>query len=79
MNNVDRIVSTIQFILVLILINIKTDICIYKLEELNKKIDNLNQLKQDSCLIEVNSELIDSNYYYKADLKNYTLIKDSIE
>ena len=45
----------------------------------DKKIDNLNQLKQDSCLIEVNSELIDSNYYYKADLKNCTLAKDSIE
>lgn len=79
MNNVDRIVITIYFVVLLILITRGFGICIYKLEELDKKIDNLNQLKQDSCIIEVNRKLIDSNYYYKVNLKNCTLVKDSIE
>lgn len=52
--------------------------CVDKLEELDKKFDNLNQLKQDSSLIEVNGELIDADDYYQADWKSYTPTKDSI-
>ena len=53
-------------------------ICVAKLEELDKRFDNLNQLKQDSSLIEVNGELIDADDYYQADWKSYTPTKDSI-
>lgn len=52
--------------------------CVDKLEELDKRFDNLNQLKQDSSLIEVNGELIDADDYYQADWKSYTPTKDSI-
>ena len=53
-------------------------VCVDKLEELDKRLDNLNQLKQDSSLIEVNGELIDADDYYQADWKSYTPTKDSI-
>lgn len=53
-------------------------ICVAKLEELDKRFDNLNQLKQDSSLIEVNGELYDADDYYQADWKSYTPTKDSI-
>lgn len=53
-------------------------VCVDKLEELDKRFDNLNQLKQDSSLIEVNGELIDADDYYQADWKSYTPTKDSI-
>lgn len=53
-------------------------ICVDKLEELDKRFDNLNQLKQDNSLIEVNGELIDADDYYQADWKSYTPTKDSI-
>ena len=53
-------------------------ICVAKLEELDKRLDNINQLKQDSSLIEVNGELIDADDYYQADWKSYTPTKDSI-
>lgn len=53
-------------------------ICVAKLEELDKRFNNLNQLKQDSSLIEVNGELIDADDYYQADWKSYTPTKDSI-
>ena len=53
-------------------------VCVDKLEELDKRFDNLNQLKQDSSLIEVNGELYDSDDYYQADWKSYTPTKDSI-
>lgn len=45
----------------------------------DKKIDNLNQLKQDSCLIKVNSELIDADDYNQMDWRSYTPTKDSVE
>ena len=53
-------------------------VCVDKLEKLDKRFDNLNQLKQDSSLIEVNGELIDADDYYQADWKSYTPTKDSI-
>lgn len=53
-------------------------VCVDKLEELDKRFDNLNQLKQDSSLIEVNGELYDTDDYYQADWKSYTPTKDSI-
>lgn len=79
MNNVDRTVITAYVVILVIIIAIGCGTCIYKLEELNKKIDNLNQLRQDSSLIEVNGELIDEDDYYQADWESYTPAKDSIE
>lgn len=79
MNNTDRTFITVYIIILLIWITITSVICVYKLEELDKKIDNLNQLRQDSSLIEVNGELIDEDDYYQADWKSYTPAKDSIE
>ena len=68
-------IITLTFILFTLICSI---ICIGKLEELDKRFDNLNQLKQDSSLIEVNGELIDADDYYQADWKSYTPTKDSI-
>lgn len=50
-----------------------------KLNKLIKRIDVIEQVKQDSSLIEVNGELIDADDYYQADWKSYTPVKDSIE
>lgn len=82
MNENYRKVVIIYIIVTLILLlctSIYSIISVNKLEELNKRIDNLNQLRQDSSLIEVNGELIDSDDYYQADWKSYTPAKDSIE
>lgn len=79
MNNVDRTVITVYIVMLIIIIAFGCGICIYKLEELDKKIDNLNQLRQDSSLIEVNGELIDEDDYNQMDYQSYTPAKDSIE
>lgn len=79
MNNIDRTVITVYVVMLIIIIAIGCGTCIYKLEELDKKIDNLNKLRQDSSLIEVNGELINEDNYYQAYWKSYTLAKDSIE
>ena len=79
MNNTDKIFITVYIVILLIWITITSVICVYKLEELDKKIDSLNQLRQDSSLIEVNGELIDEDDYYQADWKSYTPAKDSIK
>ena len=81
MNDKDRktldiyCIITLTFLLFALICSI---VCVYKLEELDKRFDNLNQLKQDSSLIEVNGELIDADDYYQADWKSYTATKDSI-
>ena len=81
MNDKDRkildiyCIITLTFLLFTLICSI---VCVDKLEELDKRFDNLNQLKQDSSLIEVNGELIDADDYYQADWKSYTPIKDSI-
>lgn len=68
-------IITLTFLLFILICSI---VCVDKLEELDKRFDNLNQLKQDSSLIEVNGELIDADDYYQADWKSYTPVKDSI-
>lgn len=81
MNDKDRKILNINcFIIILFLlwILICSIVCVDKLKELDKRFDNLNQLKQDSSLIEVNGELIDADDYYQADWKSYTPTKDSI-
>lgn len=81
MNDKDRklldmyCIITMTFLLFTLICSI---MCVDKLEELDKRFDNLNQLKQDSSLIEVNGELIDADDYYQADWKSYTPTKDSI-
>ena len=81
MNDKDRklldmyCIITLTFLLFTLICSI---MCVDKLEELDKRFDNLNQLKQDSSLIEVNGELIDADDYYQADWKSYTPTKDSI-
>lgn len=81
MNDKDRkildmyCIITLTFLLFTLICSI---MCVDKLEELDKRFDNLNQLKQDSSLIEVNGELYDADDYYQADWKSYTLTKDSI-
>lgn len=81
MNDKDRkildmyCIITLTFLLFTLICSI---VCVDKLEELDKRFDNLNQLKQDSSLIEVNGELIDADDYYQADWKSYTPTKDSI-
>lgn len=81
MNDKDRklldmyCIITLTFLLFTLICSI---MCVDKLEELDKRLDNLNQLKQDSSLIEVNGELIDADDYYQADWKSYTPTKDSI-
>lgn len=81
MNDKDRkildmyCIITLTFLLFALICSI---VCVDKLEELDKRFDNLNQLKQDSSLIEVNGELIDADDYYQADWKSYTPTKDSI-
>lgn len=82
MNNEDRkglIIYVFTTLVLLMCIAICNIICIGKLEELDKRFDNLIQLKQDSSLIEVNGELIDEDDYYQADWESYTPAKDSIE
>lgn len=82
MNDKDRkrlninCIITLTFLLFTLICSI---MCVDKLEELDKRFDNLNQLKQDSSLIEVNGELYDADDYYQADWKSYTLAKDSVE
>lgn len=82
MNDKDRkildvyCIITMTFLLFTLICSI---MCVDKLEELDKRFDNLNQLKQDSSLIEVNGELIDADDYYQADWKSYTPTKDSVE
>lgn len=81
MNDKDRklldmyCIITLTFLLFTLICSI---MCVDKLEELDKRLNNLNQLKQDSSLIEVNGELIDADDYYQADWKSYTPTKDSI-
>ena len=82
MNNENRLIFTIYntiSLVLLMLLLICSYICIEKLEKLDKRLDNLNQIKQDSSLIEVNGELIDADDYYQADWESYTLVKDSVE
>lgn len=81
MNDKDIKILNINCIIILTFILftlICSIVCVDKLEELNKRFDNLNQLKQDSSLIEVNGEIIDADDYYQADWKSYTPTKDSI-
>lgn len=82
MNNKNRKVVIIYIIITLILllwILVCDVVCIKQIENLDKRLDNLNQIKQDSSLIEVNGELIDADDYYQADWESYTLVKDSVE
>lgn len=82
MNNENRKVVIIYIIITLILllcILICDIVCIKQIENLDKRLDNLNQIKQDSSLIEINGELIDADDYYQADWESYTLVKDSVE
>ena len=67
----------IQVLLILILIC--GIIYVSKLEKLDKRFDNLNQLIQDSSLIEINGELIDEDDYNQMDWRSYTQAKDSVE
>lgn len=76
MNNENRKIVIMYIIITLILCIV---VCIKQIENLDKRLDNLNQIKQDSSLIEVNGELIDADDYYQADWESYTLVKDSVE
>lgn len=79
MNSNDRNVITVYVVILIIWITITSVICVNKLETLDKKIDNLNQFRQDGSLIEVNGELIDEDDYNQMDWRSYTPAKDSIE
>lgn len=50
-----------------------------KLNKLNKRLDAIEQIKQDSSLIIVNGELIDEDDYNQMDWQSYTPVKDSIK
>lgn len=76
MNNENRKIVIMYIIITLILCIV---VCIKQIENLDKRLDNLNKIKQDSSLIEVNGELIDADDYYQADWKSYTLVKDSVK
>ena len=67
----------IQVLLIFILICYI--ICVSKLEKLDKRFDNLNQLIHDNSLIEINGELIDEDDYNQMDWRSYTPTKDSVE
>ena len=82
MDNKDRKIFNIYAMIIqvlLILILICGIIYVSKLEKLEKRFDNLNQLIQDSSLIEINGELIDEDDYNQIDWQSYTPAKDSIE
>lgn len=82
MDNKDRKIFNIYAIVIqvlLICILICGVICVSKLEKLDKRFDNLNQLIQDSSLIEINGELIDEDDYNQIDWRSYTPAKDSVE
>ena len=82
MDNKDRKIFNIYAMIIqvlLILILICGIIYVSKLEKLEKRFDNLNQLIQDSSLIEINGELIDEDDYNQMDWRSYTLVKDSVE
>ena len=82
MDNKDRKIFNIYAIIIqvlLILILICGIIYVSKLEKLDKRFDNLNQLIQDSSLIEINGELIDEDDYTQIDWRSYTPAKDSVE
>lgn len=82
MDNKDRKIFNIYAMIIqvlLILILICGIIYVNKLEKLEKRFDNLNQLIQDSSLIEINGELIDEDDYNQMDWRNYTSAKDSVE
>ena len=82
MDNKDRKIFNIYAIIIqvlLIFILIYDIICVSKLEKLDKRFDNLNQLIQDSSLIEINGELIDEDDYNQIDWRSYTSAKDSVE
>ena len=69
----------VYFAVLFVSIIIGCNICIYKLEELNTRLDNINKFIQDNGFIKVDGELIDADDYYQADWKSYTQPKDSIE
>lgn len=79
MNNIDRMLIAVYFAVLFVSIIIGCNICIYKLEELNTRLDNINKFIQDNGFIKVDGELIDADDYYQADWKSYTQPKDSIE
>lgn len=82
MDNKDRKIFNIYAIIIqvlLIFILICYIICVSKLEKLDKRCDNLNQLIHDSSLIEINGELIDEDDYNQIDWRSYTPTKDSVE
>lgn len=79
MNNIDRILIAAYFAVSLVSIIIVCKICIYELEKLNTRLDNINKFIQDSGFIKVDGKLIDADDYYQADWKSYTQSKDSIE
>ena len=82
MDNKDRKIFNIYTIIIqvlLIFILICYIICVNKLEKLDKRCDNLNQLIHDSSLIEINGELIDEDDYNQMDWRSYTPAKDSVE
>ena len=82
MDNKDRKIFNIYTIIIqVLLIFILTCgiVCVSKLEKLDKRFDNLNQLIQDSSLIEINGELIDEDDYNQMDWRSYTPASDSIK
>lgn len=50
-----------------------------KLKELNRRLDIIEQLKQDTGLILVDGELVDEDDYNQMDWRSYTSVSDSIE
>ena len=79
MNNIDRMLIAAHVAVLCVSTLIVCNICIYELEELNTRLDNINKFIQDNGFIKVNGELIDADDYYQADWKSYTQPKDSIE
>lgn len=76
--NIYNVVITILLIWIT-LISICDIISNDKLNKLNKRLDAIEQIKQDSSLIIVNGELIDEDDYNQMDWQSYTPAKDSIE
>ena len=79
MNNIDKMRIDAYFAVLFVSIIIGCNICIYELEKLNTRLDNINKFIQDNGFIKVDGELIDADDYYQADWKSYTQPKDSIE
>ena len=79
MDNKDRKIFNIYAMIIQVLLILILICGIIYVSKLEKRFDNLNQLIQDSSLIEINGELIDEDDYNQIDWRSYTPAKDSVE